>query len=321
MGHMENTKARLPVPYNQDLSQVLRGLDRRTPQAKARLANEVTTASYLAAGMRLLERNLGPNPERPKADPDDDNTLRRPLLELLSQRAVTAELANNPDPFNKQGSTSALRSTWRSSSDYIADLLRFGLWSRHYLGLYEDELAEQAERLVAGPDAIEAIHSVCYWGVRTRISTPTFRLQILATAAAEDDSVIRQALAEYYGELTANWQPVYEEFLRAHQLRLRPGITLDTMTYLLAGASEGIALRALADPQAPVIDEERKQSLFGTFALAFIAGCTERVGAAQGLTLEQAVQALAYGDSPANGSDESGEQEGSNPPDPEAPAA
>jgi hypothetical protein len=114
--------------------------------------------------MRLLERNLGPNPERPKADPDDDNTLRRPLLDLLSQRVVAAEVANNPDPFNKQGSYPALRATWRSPSYYIADLLRFGLWSRHYLDQYEDELAEQAERLVAGPDAIEAIHAVCYWG-------------------------------------------------------------------------------------------------------------------------------------------------------------
>jgi hypothetical protein len=100
---------------------------------------------------------------------------------------------------------------------------------------------------------------------------------------------------------------VYEEFLQAHNLRLRPGITLDTMTYLLAGASEGIALRALADPHAQVIDEERKQSLFGTFALAFIAGCTERVDAAQTLTLEQAVQSLAYETSTA---DEPSDQEG-----------
>jgi hypothetical protein len=60
-------------------------------------------------------------------------------------------VANNPDPFVKIGSTSTLRATWVSQPHYIADLLRFGLWSERYLGMYTEELTAHVENLVVGP--------------------------------------------------------------------------------------------------------------------------------------------------------------------------
>ena len=41
-------KQELPYPYNQDLSKILRGLNRRTSFSRRRLANDPVTAAYLA---------------------------------------------------------------------------------------------------------------------------------------------------------------------------------------------------------------------------------------------------------------------------------
>jgi hypothetical protein len=50
---METEKPRrkqyLPHPYNQDLSKILRGLNRRTPFGRKRAANDPLTAAYLHA--------------------------------------------------------------------------------------------------------------------------------------------------------------------------------------------------------------------------------------------------------------------------------
>ena len=46
-------KQELPYPYNQDLSQVLRNLNRRTPFGRRRQANDPVTAAYLVAAVRL----------------------------------------------------------------------------------------------------------------------------------------------------------------------------------------------------------------------------------------------------------------------------
>src|SRR5690242_4247480 len=153
MDQRPTLKQRLPFPYNQDLSQVLRRVDRRTVFHRSRLANDPVTAAYLAAAMRLIERHLGPDAERPVADPGDENIVERPLLGFLSQRVVAAEVARNPDPFPRMGSVSTLRSTWKSHSDFIADLLRFGLWSQYHPARWESELTARAiQQLMDGAE-------------------------------------------------------------------------------------------------------------------------------------------------------------------------
>jgi hypothetical protein len=56
---------------------------------------------------------------------------------------------------------------------------------------------------------------------------------------------------------------------------------------------DGLALRALADPAANVVDHDWRRCLLGTAALALIAGCVERADHGEGLSLEQAVRAMA----------------------------
>ena len=100
---VKTLKQQLPYPYNQDLSKILRGLNRRTSFARRRLANDPVTAAYLAAAVRLIQRHLGPGASRTSADPDDDDSIERPLLSFLSQRAVAAEVGRNPPPFHRVG--------------------------------------------------------------------------------------------------------------------------------------------------------------------------------------------------------------------------
>jgi|SRR6516162_4458070 len=86
-------------------------------------ACDPVTAAYIAAGMRLVQRYLGPQARQMPVDQDNEIAVERPLLSFLSQRAVAAEVAKNPEPFPRVGNVATLRSTWRSHSDFIADLL------------------------------------------------------------------------------------------------------------------------------------------------------------------------------------------------------
>lgn len=70
---------------------------------------------------------------------------------------------------------------------------------------------------------------------------------------------------------------------------------------MLAAVADGLALRALADPAAPVIDQARRRCLLGTAALALIAGCLECAGDSDGRSLEEAVRVMMSGSSAGSG--------------------
>jgi hypothetical protein len=297
----QTLKQRLPFPYNQDLSQVLRKVDRRTPFSRSRIANDPVTAAYLAAAMRLIERHFGPGAQRSPVDPSDENSLERPLLGFLSQRAVAAEVSRNPHPFPRVGSVPTLRSTWRSHSDFIADLLRFGLWSQYHPARWEsDRTAAAIEELIDGaePDFAQSIHELSYHNLMIFVARPRFRLRLVAVAAAEGDEVIREALGELYHEALVSWRTVFVEVLRNRGLQLRPGVQPDDFVNMLAAVAEGTAVHALSAPSPQVIDHEHRRTLLGTAALALIHGCLERVDEADGSSLEQAVHAKVYGTLP-----------------------
>jgi hypothetical protein len=293
----QTLKQQLPYPYNQDLSQVLRRLDRRTPASRSRLANDPVTAAYLAAAMRMIERHLGPGAERTPIDPEDENSVARPLFGFLSQRAVAAEVACNPDPFPQVGSVSTLRSTWSSQSDFIADLLRFGLWSQ-YQPTHCDvtEVLDIVEDLNHGPDFQHAVQRFGYATLMDLITSNKFRLELIAMAAAEGDETIQKALVENYYGLVEPWKQVCTEVLHARKLKLRQGITLDHLVGMLTALAEGVALRAMIDPSVGVVDHRNQQSLLGTAMLAVIVGCTEPTGQIGGTSLDQAVQNLLQKD-------------------------
>ena len=285
-------KQQLPYPYNQDLSKVLRGLKRRNPIGRRRQANDPVTAAYLAAAVRLIQRHLGPGPTRSPADPGDADSIDRPLLSFLSQRAVAAEVNRNPPPFHRVGRVPTLRERWKRQSDFIADVLRFGLWGWHYPAAHQDEVADAKDEVINGPDPVRGLHRLCYWDMTKLLGTPMFRLGLIAAAEAEGDPVIGAAVAGRHRENGPLWKDFYADILRSRGLRLRPGVTLDDCSTLLAAIADGLALRALADPAPRIIDRDRRRSLLGTAALVLIAGSVERAGGTAGPPLEDAVRAM-----------------------------
>src|SRR5215469_18009061 len=156
-------KQQLPYPYDQDLSKVLRGLKRRGLKSRGKQANDPVTAAYLCAAVRMIQHHLGPGASRTPADAEDPDSIPRPLLSFLSQRAVAAEVDHNPAPFHRIGRVSTMRERWRHQSGFIADVLRFGLWAWHYPGAHQDEVADTKEEVIHGPDPVPGIHRLCYW--------------------------------------------------------------------------------------------------------------------------------------------------------------
>jgi hypothetical protein len=295
MSSDENPKKQLPHPYDQDLSKVLTHLNRRTPFARDRLANDPVTAAYIAAAVRLVGRHLGPNPDRIPTDPRDENSLARPLFNFISMPAVAEEVTNNPDPFPRQGSVPTMRSTWRSHSDFIADLINFVVWpGNHPAGFYE-EMAADADRLLEGPDAVEAVHDLAYLNVAASIPTPSFRLTYVAMVTADNDKTLSDAVAQSYEGLLAPWKEVYAAFIEARGLQLRPGITIDDLANMLAALVDGLEMRTIASPSAALVDHDRKRTLLGTAALAMVYSLLEPAKNPSGKTLEQAVHEMIYG--------------------------
>jgi hypothetical protein len=294
-------KRQLPYPYNQDLSKVLRGLKRNPITRRRRQANDPVTAAYLYAAIQLIRRHLGPGAIRTPGDAGDPDSVERPLLGFLSQRAVATEVNHNPAPFHRAGSSSTLRKRWEPQSNFIADVLRFGLWPWHYPAAHLDEVADAKDEVLRGPDPVRGLHRLCYWDLTRMLDTPMFRLGLIAAAEAEGDPVIGEAVSGRYRENTPLWKQFYREFLQARGLRLRPGITLDDCADLLGAVADGLTMRALADPAAHVVDRTRQRCLLGTAALAVIAGCLERSDRDDSLSLEEAVRAMMSGPSAGPG--------------------
>ena len=274
---------------------MLRHLNRVQPFARQRLANDPVTAAYIAAAMRLVRRHLGPNATRGLIDPEDDEGVERPLLGFLSQRAVAAEVANNPDPFPKLGNVSTLRSTWKSQSDFIADLLAFAGWAIHYPAQYHEDVAANAGRLLEGPHLIAAVHALAYWDSSTLVNAPEVRLGFVMAATADGDDQIREVYAQNMRETLRPWKEIYAALIRERKLQLRPGTTIDDVADILAALSLGITLRTIADPGSGVLDHERQRSLLGTAALGLFLGLFQRADSAENLTVEKAVEAMVYG--------------------------
>ncbi|KAB2348335.1 hypothetical protein [Actinomadura rudentiformis] len=285
----------LPFPYNQDMSSVITHLDRRSPSSRHRLANDPVTSAYLVAAIRLASRHLGPDSERTPTDPEDENSITRPLLSFLSQRAVVAEVANNPPPFPKQGTVGAMRDRWKSQSDFLADLIQFVLWHGHHAADYSRKMAAGAEDLFAGPDFVSAVHSLAYLNMRDAINLPGSRLRYAAMITAEGDKVITEGIRGGYATFLEPWKEIYRAMARARGLQLRPGVEIDDFANLLAAIVDGLTLRSIANPSNDLVDHKQKQTLLGVGALALLYSIFERMDEADGMSLEEAVNARIYG--------------------------
>lgn len=292
-GDAGDVKSRLPHPFNEDLSPVLLRLNRRTERGRRQLANDPVTAAYLAAALRLVERRLGPHPPAAAEDRPAGGEGEHPLFGFLSQRTVAAEVSGNPDPFPRRGSVSTLRASWRTQSDFVADLLGFMLWTGYYPASYAGMLAGGADRLAEAADFAGAIEEVSYAATDHLLAMVTFRIQLAASLGADADPAVRAVLAAKYERGQAIWGGIYSRMIQARGLQLREGVTVGQIADVLTATVEGCALRAVAEgPDARVLDRTDHRSLMSIAALAVVRGCLEPKGAADGRSLQDAVNAM-----------------------------
>ncbi|HWG22578.1 hypothetical protein [Actinospica sp.] len=286
-------KSRLPYPFNEDLSPVLIRLNRRTERGRLQLANDPVTAAYLAAALRLVERRLGPRSEE-EAGERDPAAAERSFFGFLTQRAVAAEVAGNPDPLPRRGSVSTLRTSWRTQADFIADLLGFVLWTGYYPASYTSLWDGAAEQLAEADDFAEAVQEVAYNATAHLLAMVTFRIQLAASIGAQDDPAVRGVLAAKYERGQAIWGGIYTRMMTARGLQLREGISLGQLADILTALVEGCALRAMAEgPETRVLNVADKRGLLSTAALALLAGSMEPKGLEDGLSLAESINAMA----------------------------
>lgn len=289
-------KSRLPYPFNEDLAPVLHRLNRRTERGRRQLANDPVTAAYLAAALRLVERHLGPRGDQsvggseiPEKAPGE-----RAFFAFLSQRSVAAEVAGNPDPFPRRGSVSTLRTSWRTQSDFLADLLGFVLWTGYYPASYTGLWDGAAEQLAEADDFARAIQEVAYAATAHLLAMVTFRIQLAASIGAQDDAAVRAVLAAKYERGQAIWSGIYTRMITGRGLQLREGVSIGELADILTALVEGCALRAMAEgPETRIVDAAGNRSLLGKAAMAIIRGCMEPKGAQDGLSLAESVNAMA----------------------------
>lgn len=285
LGHGRGDKQDLPHPYNQDLSKVIRRLDRRTALGRARLANDPVTASFLWAGMQLIRQHLGPG-HRCECPSRHDG---RSLLSFVSQRNVVTTVVGINKPFRRpRGSVmDALRDRWEHQREFVADLVAFAFMGDNYRPGYKEDLRTRTARLVNDPDFVQAVQEISYLHTADSVQLPSVRLSLALMAADEGDPDVAEAITDAYADYTGSWRILYRKVMDARGLRLRSGLSLDDLTDALSAAADGVVLRALGDPAASVLDHEHRRTLLDKVVLAILYAFLERDDDSDGLNLEQ----------------------------------
>ncbi len=148
---------------------------------------------------------------------------------------------------------------------------------------------EFAAPLTTGADFVQAVHEASYWSCRAQLSSTSSRVWLIASAVCERYPAMKTAMGKVHRQLNDSWLPVYEAAITGRGLRLRPGVTISDIAEILSALSMGISLRIATDDNAELIDDERRQSLLGTAALAVLASC---IDAGDGQSLEEIIREL-----------------------------
>jgi hypothetical protein len=258
---------------------------RKTVQARRALANHPLTREYLDAGLRLIAGQFRPETRRP--DDDDEWSKQSAFFDWLSAQKVIDEVSRGGKLRGNQGT---FEDRWPYKDYYIQDLLSYALWVRHW-AQHAAVAEEFAGPLTTGADFVQAVHEASYWSCRAQLSSTSSRVWLIASAVGERYPAMKTAMGKVHRGLNDSWLPVYEAAITGRGLRLRPGVTINDVAEILSALSMGISLRIASDDHADLIDDERKQSLLGTAALAVLASC---IDPGDGQSLEEIVRGLVH---------------------------
>ena len=260
------------------LERLVTHLSRVTPQGRRKAAQDPATRMYLQAGLRLLEQQVTGPQEEPSAD-DDLRSQPHPFLAWLSRNRVAAETLNEPEDSGlpRKGTQAGLRDRWEPHSDFIGDVLAVALTADNWGKAVTDNdhlwaaLEQQA-------DFLRVVSEVSYLTLAAHERSAGFRVQLLAAAMAGRDEAVRASLEGLYGSIIEQRAAICAAAVESRGLRLRPGFSFAQMGELLSALTEGLALRLVADGEAPVIDHARRESLLGLGTFALMAATVDFTG-------------------------------------------
>jgi len=247
----------LPGEDDETLTDVLTGLKDH------KLATDALVLEALEAGAQLVEEALD-------HDPTSANT--HPFLSYLSRGSlVRAIRTRGRFPVEDH----LLRYRWDPHTGYLHDLIaymRFRRRSHSFAARSADWITTIINSDVPPPEAARRIADA---NQRQVLANPFFRIHLLVAAVlgAPNAGTTAPDAPDLYAEVDDAWLPFFDAFIKHHQRKLRPGVSLRDMVEILVAVGEGIALRELA---SPADDDERKHriTLQGTTALALMYACT-----------------------------------------------
>jgi hypothetical protein len=273
------------IASQQDLSPILRNLMRgggrsaKSRDARRRLANDKLTRTYLDAGLRLLIDQLARRPQSAAEDDGDDETS--PFFRWLARQGVLDEAERAAS--TAMPSEGTFRHRWEFQSDYIYDLLAYALYCQGWIGptVFSHEATA---RIAASAKLSEEIHWITYRDTCSFKENPAYRLALLAAAATAQHSQAAAVISEMYKLRGAARKIFLRTIIESREMEIRPDVSVHEISDILQALVDGISMRMAADPDASLVDHERRQSLLGKAALAIIAAC---VDSGDGLTLEE----------------------------------
>ncbi|MEU8820638.1 helix-turn-helix domain-containing protein [Actinoplanes sp. NPDC048796] len=268
-------KKDLPYPYNQDLVGIVTRIKGVRESTRAALVNSLKVASYLKAGVNLVEQNLGPSPSSSISSADSRYAYWSGF-QFLSERSLMREAATLDPPYLRQKGVGPYRSTWASHDDYLSDLLAFQFHAINYAPKYGTEMGSRGHLLSTADSLVEAVKRSAYHELQAILRMPQFRLQLIVSATADLNDGIHNSIANNYAAALEPWMRIYESTLAARGLRLRNGVTMRQFVDMLAAITEGFAIRQLGDPNAGILGEP-ESNLAGMAILGIIDAYTEPI--------------------------------------------
>lgn len=255
------------------LEKVLQNLNRNTKRGRDRAATDIATRSYLQAGLRLISDAVSAKEHVDSIDP-----ISHPFVSWLSRNRVVKEMANEPNPaLPSRGSVNGLRDRWDPHSDYITDLLLVALTADNWSAAVSSGAGAHLQSLSDVPLQV-LVHEIAYQDLVALRRAAGFRVQLLASAMAQNEPVVMDPLARMYEQITRSWGPVYEAGLTHNGLKLRHGVSIEMLSDLCAALAEGLALRMIATTETHMMNPTARTSYLGIGVLAILSALSTHSG-------------------------------------------
>lgn len=163
-----------------------------------------------------------------------------PRLDRISARRVAAAAGVTSGAFYHH---------FKTREAYVRDLLSYGLADRRIDGLARVE--KRVRTLINhGAPLEEVINKATRWGLECMQIDPVFLAQMSVWTQHAQDPGTKNALADVYRNIRAQFTPLYREIIETTGFELRPPFSYENFGVFIWAILEGLTLQRAVDPAA-----------------------------------------------------------------------